>query len=68
MYSNSFTANFIQHINIFGINNRFKIAYEKTIPNWIQLNSSTNLSNQLSEESIEPTLDQYIEWDLELTE
>ena len=67
IYSNSFKANFIQHINVFGINNRFKIAYEKTIPNWIQLNSSTNLSNQLSEELIEPTLDQSIEWDLELT-
>ena len=33
----------------------------------IQLNSSTNPSNQLSEELIEPTLDQYIEWDIELT-
>jgi len=67
IYSNSFTANLIQDINVFGINNRFKIAYEKTIPNWIQINSSTNLSNQLSEELIEPNVDQYIEWDLELT-
>ena len=68
MYSNSFTANFTQHINVFGINNRFKIAYEKTIPNWIQLNSSIEPSNQFYEELIEPTFDQYIEWDLELTE
>ena len=67
MYPNSFTANFTQNINVFGIDNRFKIAYEKTMPNWIQLNSSTNPSNQLSEELIEPTLDQYIEWDMELT-
>lgn len=65
--SNSFSANFTQKINAFGINNRLKIAFEKTIPNWTQLHSPIAPSNQFSEELIEPSIDQYFEWDINLT-
>lgn len=70
-FANSFKANYSQQINFMGLKNDFKIAYEKTIPNWHKLIHSMtwnlNASSPFTQEIINPSIDQYIEWNLEIS-
>ena len=70
--TNSFIANYTQQIDFLGVKNSFKIAYEKTLPNWTAQNSSYNWSlgypYTSTQEVISPNIDQYAEWNMYLSE
>jgi len=65
--THSFIANYKQQINFLGINNQFKIAYEKTLPNWMKQNNyylNSEPYHSYTPEFITPSIDQYVAWDM----
>ena len=66
----NFIGRYQQNVSLFGLKHHFKLAYEKTLPNWLMQNDyvlfSIGQSSALND--LKPSTDQYIEWTTSLTD
>lgn len=60
-------VNFKQNIFLLGINHELRLAFEKTLPNWMKQNNySYQSQNSLDSDFPKATTDRSIEWDMKI--
>lgn len=60
-------VNFKQNIFLLGVNHELRLAFEKTLPNWMKQNNySYQSQNSLASDFPKPTTDRFVEWDMKI--